>query len=113
MHFVRFVSTQSSGLTLNLKPAFQTLRGVRRCSRALGLRDIHSSSHQASLRAMAAAAATNPPSLLHGDVFWLDTFALRQWDDENYQGTRIEYDKVLDVQWEEIVGWGRRVWLWC
>ncbi|GMH43840.1 hypothetical protein BSKO_11774 [Bryopsis sp. KO-2023] len=31
---------------------------------------------------------------IRGDVFWLDGFALRQWDDESYQGTRMNFDKV-------------------
>jgi hypothetical protein len=35
---------------------------------------------------------------LHGDTFWLDSFALRQWDDPNYSGTRISYDKAAFVQ---------------
>lgn len=45
----------------------------------------------------AAGTAAKTSSLLHGDVFWLDNFALRQWDDDSYQGTKIEYDKVLDA----------------
>lgn len=28
-----------------------------------------------------------------GDSFFLDEFALRQWDDPNYSGTRISYSK--------------------
>eukprot|EP00197_Chlamydomonas_leiostraca_P007911 CAMPEP_0202862186 /NCGR_PEP_ID=MMETSP1391-20130828/3319_1 /ASSEMBLY_ACC=CAM_ASM_000867 /TAXON_ID=1034604 /ORGANISM="Chlamydomonas leiostraca, Strain SAG 11-49" /LENGTH=215 /DNA_ID=CAMNT_0049541683 /DNA_START=122 /DNA_END=769 /DNA_ORIENTATION=- len=31
---------------------------------------------------------------LHGDTFFLDAFAIRQWDDPNYGGTRISYDKA-------------------
>eukprot|EP01025_Chloroclados_australasicus_P024576 TRINITY_DN2464_c0_g1_i1.p2 TRINITY_DN2464_c0_g1~~TRINITY_DN2464_c0_g1_i1.p2 ORF type:complete len:203 (-),score=27.45 TRINITY_DN2464_c0_g1_i1:595-1203(-) len=31
-------------------------------------------------------------------TFYLDDFALRQWDDPNYQGTRISYDKVKFVE---------------
>ncbi|GAB4817927.1 hypothetical protein N2152v2_004973 [Parachlorella kessleri] len=30
---------------------------------------------------------------ISGDVFWLDTFAIRQWDDPSYAGTRISHDK--------------------
>ena len=30
---------------------------------------------------------------ISGDVFWLDTFALRQWDDPSYAGTRVAHDK--------------------
>lgn len=33
-------------------------------------------------------------TLLATRTFWLDTFALRQWDDQEYQGTRIAYDKA-------------------
>lgn len=33
-------------------------------------------------------------SLPHGDIFFLDEFAARQWDDPNYSGTRIQYDKA-------------------
>lgn len=29
-----------------------------------------------------------------GPTFFLDPFALRQWEDPNYKGTRIEYDPV-------------------
>ncbi len=32
-------------------------------------------------------------SLLSGSTFWLDTFALRQWDDPDFAGTRIAHDK--------------------
>lgn len=35
---------------------------------------------------------------LHGDTFFLDDFALRQWDDPNYSGTRISYDKAEFVR---------------
>eukprot|EP01026_Neomeris_dumetosa_P053412 TRINITY_DN4768_c1_g1_i2.p1 TRINITY_DN4768_c1_g1~~TRINITY_DN4768_c1_g1_i2.p1 ORF type:complete len:222 (-),score=20.24 TRINITY_DN4768_c1_g1_i2:565-1173(-) len=31
-------------------------------------------------------------------TFYLDNFALRQWDDPNYQGTRIQYDKIKFVE---------------
>jgi hypothetical protein len=30
---------------------------------------------------------------LDGETFFLDSFALRQWDDPNYGGTRVSYDK--------------------
>lgn len=33
-------------------------------------------------------------ALLHGDTFFLDNFAVRQWDDPNYSGTRIDFDKA-------------------
>jgi len=36
-----------------------------------------------------------PPA---GDVFFLDGFALRQWDDPNYSGTRIAFDKAEFVR---------------
>jgi hypothetical protein len=32
-------------------------------------------------------------ALLHGKTFWLDSFALRQWDDPNYGGSRMTCDK--------------------
>lgn len=31
---------------------------------------------------------------LCGDTFFLDAFAIRQWDDPNYGGTRISFDKA-------------------
>jgi len=31
---------------------------------------------------------------LCGEVFFLDAFAQRQWDDPNYSGTRVSYDKA-------------------
>jgi hypothetical protein len=37
-------------------------------------------------------------SRLHGDTFFLDDFAMRQWDDPNYSGTRIAFDKAEFVQ---------------
>lgn len=40
---------------------------------------------------MSSMAATNA---LVGDVFFLDDFAIRQWDDPSYQGTKITYDKA-------------------
>lgn len=40
-------------------------------------------------------------ALLHGDTFFLDNFAVRQWDDPNYSGTRLNYDKAdfVDKVW--------------
>jgi len=35
---------------------------------------------------------------LHGDTFFLDDFAIRQWDDPNYSGTRISFDKAEFVK---------------
>jgi hypothetical protein len=40
-----------------------------------------------------AVMASKGSQLLAGDVFWLDPFAQRQWDDPNYGGTRIQFDK--------------------
>jgi hypothetical protein len=37
-------------------------------------------------------------ALLHGDTFFLDNFAVRQWDDPNYSGTRIQCDKAEFVE---------------
>lgn len=35
---------------------------------------------------------------LAGDVMYLDGFAIRQWDDPHYSGTRISYDKAEFVR---------------
>lgn len=43
-----------------------------------------------SVRSVATMAAPQ----LAGDVFFLDSFAIRQWDDPNYAGTRIAGDKA-------------------
>jgi hypothetical protein len=45
---------------------------------------------------MAAAHVSQPAlnELLHGDVFFLDSFALRQWDDPAYGGTRVSLNKA-------------------
>ena len=40
-------------------------------------------------RRTAAAAAMASSSPLVGPVFFLDDFAIRQWDDPNYSGTRL------------------------
>jgi hypothetical protein len=32
-------------------------------------------------------------ALPRGDTFYLDNFAMRQWDDPNYSGTHINFDK--------------------
>ena len=42
-------------------------------------------------RAMAAAAGGG---LISSKDFFLDTFALRQWDDADYKGSRISHDKA-------------------
>ncbi len=44
-----------------------------------------------------AAAAAAPPALLSTKTFFLDNFALRQWDDPNYGGTRVSYDKAAFI----------------
>ena len=44
------------------------------------------------------AAASNHASGLVGDVFFLDEFAMRQWDDPAYGGTRIDFDKAEFVK---------------
>ena len=31
---------------------------------------------------------------LSTDIFFLDDFAIRQWDDPNYSGTIISHDKI-------------------
>jgi hypothetical protein len=33
-------------------------------------------------------------ALPSGDIFFLDNFAIRQWDDPFYAGTRVKYDKT-------------------
>ncbi|KAK9807835.1 hypothetical protein WJX72_010616 [[Myrmecia] bisecta] len=38
--------------------------------------------------------AADPSKLLAGDVFFLDEFAVRQWDDPSYSGTRLHFDKA-------------------
>eukprot|EP00854_Cymbomonas_tetramitiformis_P009573 gene9573-11339_t len=37
-------------------------------------------------------------SLPFGDTFFLDEFALRQWEDPEYSGTRVSYDKAEFVK---------------
>ncbi|EFN59411.1 hypothetical protein CHLNCDRAFT_137929 [Chlorella variabilis] len=37
-------------------------------------------------------------SLIHTDTFFLDTFALRQWDDPEFAGARLSCDKQQFVQ---------------
>lgn len=32
-------------------------------------------------------------ALPSGDTFYLDNFAMRQWDEPNYPGTRLSFDK--------------------
>lgn len=45
---------------------------------------------------MSASAA---PRMPHGDTFFLDDFAARQWDDPNYSGTRVVgYGKAAFVE---------------
>ena len=41
--------------------------------------------------------SSGDPSLC-GDVFFLDEFAMRQWDDPKYGGTRIDFDKAEFVR---------------
>lgn len=44
------------------------------------------------------ARSSRSMAALHGDVFFLDSFAIRQWDDASYSGTRISYDKAEFVR---------------
>ncbi|KAF8063689.1 hypothetical protein HT031_003544 [Scenedesmus sp. PABB004] len=46
----------------------------------------------------ASAAAPGGGALPSGDVFFLDAFAARQWDDPNYSGTRLSCDKAAFVR---------------
>lgn len=39
-----------------------------------------------------------PNMALAGDVFFLDSFCIRQFDDPNYSGTRISFDKAEFVR---------------
>ncbi|GAX79916.1 hypothetical protein CEUSTIGMA_g7356.t1 [Chlamydomonas eustigma] len=50
---------------------------------------------KASKFSRSSSAVTQPASMstLSGETFFLDSFALRQWDDPNYGGTRVSYDK--------------------
>lgn len=43
-------------------------------------------------------AASSPTDGLVGEVFFLDEFAMRQWDDPAYGGTRIDFDKAEFVK---------------
>jgi hypothetical protein len=54
----------------------------------------HSSTTSTSTPAAAMAASS---ALLHGGTFFLETFALRQWDDPGYSGTRLAFDKAQFV----------------
>uniref|UniRef100_A0A383V540 Flagellar associated protein n=1 Tax=Tetradesmus obliquus TaxID=3088 RepID=A0A383V540_TETOB len=51
--------------------------------------------HQQQQRQLASSSMS---ALLYGDTFFLDNFAVRQWDDPNYSGTRIQYDKAEFVE---------------
>ena len=56
--------------------------------------------------------SSGDPSLC-GDVFFLDEFAMRQWDDPKYGGTRIDFDKAEFVRrvHEAHAGRPARGWL--
>ena len=57
----------------------------------------HGAEHRA--RPVAASrSAMAQPAQPSGDVFFLDAFALRQWDDSDYSGTRIAWDKANFVK---------------
>ncbi|GLC42260.1 hypothetical protein PLESTB_000648900 [Pleodorina starrii] len=49
-------------------------------------------------RNISVAAAAAKAMSLTTKTFFLDSFALRQWDDPNYGGTRVSYDKAAFVQ---------------
>ena len=44
--------------------------------------------------AIVARSAMTQPPLPAGETFFLDAFAVRQWDDPNYSGSRISWDKA-------------------
>ena len=64
---------------------------------------VASSPPELSFRPPAQPAAPPPPrwrpnaSGLVTDTFFLDDFAMRQWDDPNYGGTKIDFDKAAFV----------------
>jgi len=70
--------------------AEQTSTAQRSASRRDG------TAHRARPVAATRAAMARPaqPAQPSGDVFFLDAFALRQWDDSDYSGTRIAWDKA-------------------
>lgn len=41
----------------------------------------------------AVAASRRTGAMAYGDTFFLASFALRQWDDPKFSGTRVDYDK--------------------
>lgn len=43
-------------------------------------------------------ATSSDETNLCGEVFFLDEFAMRQWDDESYGGTTIDFDKAEFVK---------------
>jgi hypothetical protein len=47
---------------------------------------------------IARATMSSGDASLCGDVFFLDEFAMRQWDDPKYGGTRIDFDKAEFVR---------------
>ena len=51
---------------------------------------------RASLSRAAGSSSSNMGEYM-GDVFFLDEFAIRQWDDPRYSGTRIDGDKQAFV----------------
>lgn len=48
-------------------------------------------------RRLRAMASTAPAPLIAGETFFLDSFALRQWE-AGYAGTRVSFDKAAFVE---------------
>ena len=63
--------------------------GCRPCRALLARARPCAAAHRA-----AAACRTTTTMALAGPVFFLDDFAIRQWDDPNYSGTRLSSDKA-------------------
>ena len=91
-------------------------RSVRSCSPPIQLlrqalsyvwqADLHKSSRyrlitfsppKSASSSRAAGSSSSSMGEYLGDVFFLDEFAIRQWDDPRYSGTRIEGDKQAFV----------------
>ena len=91
-HWVPTLALVSRRLhTRSVPAALVCTERIRTAQRSASRR--HGAAHRTSPIAAshAAMAHSSPPA---GDVFFLDAFALRQWDDSNYSGTRIAWDKA-------------------
>ncbi len=73
-----------------------SMRACRALSRTVSGR--HAPSRATAHARTTRMATTTPDDRLVTDVFFLDDFAIRQWDDERYSGTRIAFDKAEFVK---------------